>query len=192
MDTYHVVLYIHLLSLVLGFGAAAVIFVCLFRLRTAQTLADAIPWGTLAGQTERIFPVSILGLFGSGAYMTSKVWTWSTGWIDVAIVVLVLLMVQGAGIAGRRAHVLEHALQENGPGPLGANAKRLACDPALWVVSFANPGMVLGVMWGMTEKPGTGIAVVAVVVGYAVGAAIALRFARAPRISAEAVAEPSA
>ena len=192
MDTYHVVLYIHLFSLLIGFGAAAVVAVCLFKLRSALTVADAAPWGMLAGQTERMFPIAILGLFGSGAYMTSKVWTWGTGWIDVAIAVLVLLMVQGAGVAGRRAHLLKHALQENGPGPLGATAKRLTCDPALWVVSFANPGMVLGVMWAMTEKPGTGIAVVAVVVGYAVGAALALRFARVPAPAAEVATEPAA
>jgi len=192
MDTYRVVLYLHFISLLVGFGAATVITVCLFKLRDARTAADAAPWGKLAGQTERMFPVVVLGLFGSGAYMTSKVWTWGTGWIDVAIAVLVLLMVQGAGVAGRRAHLLKHALQENGPGPLGATAQRLTCDPALWVVSFANPGMVLGVMWAMTEKPGTGIAVVAVVVGYAVGAAHALRFARVPAPAAEVATEPAA
>lgn len=192
MDTYHVVLYIHFVSLLIGFGAGAVAAVCLVKLRSAQTVADAAPWGMLAGQTERMFPIAILGLFGSGAYMTSKVWTWNTGWIDVAIVVLVLLVVQGAGIAGRRAHALKHALQENGPGPLGATAKRLTRDPALWVVSFANPGMVLGVMWAMTEKPSTGIAVVAVVVGYAVGAALALRFSRTPAAAGEVATEPAA
>lgn len=191
MDTYHVVLYIHFMSLLIGFGAATVITVCLFKLRSAASVSDAAPWGMLAGQTERVFPIAILGLFGSGAYMTSKVWTWGTGWIDVAIVVLVLLAVQGAGVAGRRAHALKQALQENGPGPLGATARRLTCDPALWIISFANPGMVLGVIWAMTEKPSTAIAIVAVVVGYAVGAAIALRFARTPVIAAEAAAEPS-
>jgi hypothetical protein len=188
MDTYHVLLYIHFISLLIGFGAASVVVVCLFKLRSAQTVADALPWGMLAGQTERVFPIAILGLFGSGAYMTSKVWTWNTGWIDVAIVVLVLLVVQGAGVAGRRAHALKHALQDNGPGPLGATAERLTRDPALWVISFANPGMVLGVMWAMTEKPGTGIAILAVVVGYAVGAALALRFSHAPAVAPEAAA----
>ncbi|MFL5913637.1 MAG: hypothetical protein ACJ768_24135 [Gaiellaceae bacterium] len=192
MDTYHVVLYIHFISLLIGFGAASVIAVCLFRLRGAQTGADAAPWGKLAGQTERMFPIAILGLFGSGAYMTSKVWTWGTGWIDVAIVVVVLLAVQGAGIAGRRAHALKQALQENGPGPLGEKTRRLARDPALWGISFANPGMVLGVMWAMSEKPSTAVSVVAVVVGYAVGAALGLRFARTPGMAAEAVAEPTA
>jgi hypothetical protein len=192
MDTYHVVLYVHFLALLTGFGGAAIVSICLFRLRAAQTGADAAPWSVLAGQTERIFPIAILGLFGSGAYMTSKFWTWGTGWIDVAIVVLVLLGVQGAGVAGRRAHALTHALQENGPGPLGDQARRMTCDSALWVTSFANLGMVLGVIWGMTEKPGTGGAIAAVVVGYAVAAAFALRFARVPRIAAEALVEPTA
>ena len=192
MDAYHVVLYVHLLSLLLGFGAASVVVVCLFKLRNAQTVADAAPWGVLAGQTERLFPLAILGLFGSGAYMTSKVWTWSTDWIDVGIVVLVLLGIQGGGIAARRAHALKHALQENGPGPLGAAAKRLTCDPTLWVISFANPGMVLGVIWAMTEKSGTGEAIAAVVIGYAVGAAIAFRFARAPRVAVQPAPEANA
>jgi len=124
--------------------------------------------------------------------MTSKVWTWGTGWIDVAIVVLVLLGIQGGGVAGRRAHVLKHALEENGPGPLGAAAKRLTRDPALWIASFSNPGMVLGVIWAMTEKPGTGEAIAAVVIGYGAGATIAFRFARAPRVAAQAVPEANA
>ena len=68
MDTYRTVLYLHFLSLLIGFGAASVIGVCLFRLRAAETLADAVPWGMLAGKTERVFPVAIIGLFATGAY----------------------------------------------------------------------------------------------------------------------------
>jgi len=37
MDTYHVVFYVHLLSLLVGFGAASVLHVCLRRLRPAET-----------------------------------------------------------------------------------------------------------------------------------------------------------
>ena len=42
-----------------------------------------------------MFPIAILGLFASGAYMTSDVWTWDTGWIIVAIVALVVLGSRG-------------------------------------------------------------------------------------------------
>ena len=132
MDTYHVVLYLHFLSLFLGVGGAAVIGVCMFRLRAAQTLAEAAPFGMLAGQTERVFPVAVLGLFFTGAYMTSDVWTWSTSWIEVSVVGLVLIALQGPLLAGRRAHALKQALAQNGPGPLGERARRLTCDPILW------------------------------------------------------------
>jgi hypothetical protein len=191
MDTYHVVLYGHFLALLVGIGAATIIAACLFQLRAAQTVADAAPWGMLAVETEKVFPIAIFGLFGTGAYMTSDVWTWSTRWIDVAIAVLVLLTVLGAGVAGRRAHMLKHALMENGPGPLGEKARKLTCDPALWILSFANPGMVLGVIWNMTQKPGLGGSIAAVAGGFAVGAALGLRLGRAPAIEAAPVGEPA-
>lgn len=183
MDTYHVVLFLHFLSLFIGFGGAAVIAICLFRLRAAQTLEEAGPWGMLAGQTEKVFPVAILGLFGTGAYMTSDVWTWSTHWIDVSIVGLAIVALQGPFVAGVRAHKLKQALMENGPGPLGAKAKALTCDRALWVASIANLGIVLGVVWNMTEKPGTWSAIAAVAIGYLVAAAFALQFGRRPAVS---------
>jgi hypothetical protein len=192
MDTYRTVLYLHVLSLLLGIGAATVVGVCLFRLRSAQTLADALPWGMLAGKTERVFPVAILGLFSTGAYMTSDVWTWSTRWIVVSIVALALVALQGPLVAGLRAKALERALGENGPGPLGDSVRRLVRDPVLWVVTFANPGIVLGILWNMINKPSTAEAIAAVVVGYAAGAAVALPFTRRQAIDARVVTDPTA
>jgi hypothetical protein len=180
LDTYHVVLYIHLLALFVGVGAAAVLLACLIQLRGAQTLADAVPWGMVAGKTTRAFPVAILGLFGTGAYMTSDVWTWSTRWIDVSIAGLVLITLQGPLVAERTAKKLERALHENGPGPLGKHARRMARHPGLWVAELTNVGMVLGVVWAMTQKPGLGGSIAAVVGGYLVGAAIALPLTRLP------------
>ena len=178
MDTYHVVLYIHLLALVVGIGAGAVLLVCLFQLRNAQTLADAVPWGRVAGKTARAFPVAILGLFGTGAYMTTDLWTWSTRWIDVSIAGLVLLALQGPLVAERTAKKLERALHENGPGPLGKQARRMTRHPGLWVAEFSNFGVVFGVAWDMTQKPGTASAIAAVLGGYAVGALVALPFTK--------------
>jgi hypothetical protein len=187
MDTYHVVLYLHFMSLFVGVGAASVIGVCLFRLRASQTLADAAPWGTLAGQTERVFPVAVLGLFATGAYMTSDLWTWSTHWIEVSVAGLVLVALQGPLLAGRRTHALTHALMENGPGPLGERTRQMTRDPILWIVTFANPAIVFAIVWNMTEKPGVGGSVAAIVVGYAVGAAAAWPFVKKPAVEAEIV-----
>jgi len=179
LDTYHVVLYIHLLSLFVGIGAASVLVVCLFQLRGAAELGDAIPWGQVAGKIGRLFGIAILGLFASGAYMTSDVWTWSTGWIVVGIVALVVLGLQGPLIAERSGKKLEHALRANGPGPLGAEARRMTRYWGLWMIEFSSIGLVLGVVWNMTTKPGTGGAIAAAVIGYAVGAGVGHLFSRA-------------
>jgi hypothetical protein len=48
------------------------------------------------------------------------------------------------------------------------------------VVEFSNLGVVFGVVWNMTQKPGLGGSIAAVVVGYAVGAALALVVTRSP------------
>lgn len=193
LDTYRVVLYLHFLSLLLAIAAVGIMGLCLFGLRRAQTLADAGPWGMLAGKTERVFPVAIIGLFGTGAYMTADAWSWGTGWIAVSIGGLALLALQGPLLAGARAKLLEHALVANGPGPLGAEARRMTRDPILWIVTFANPAIALGIVWNMTLKPGTAGAIAAVVVAYCVGAAVALFFARAaPATEAGPVGQPTA
>ena len=192
MNTYHYVLYVHLLSLFVGIGAASVLLVCLFQLRAARTLEQAGPWGMMAGKVGKFFPVAILGLFGTGAYMTSETtfpWTWSTRWIDVGIAVLVVLFAQGFGIAERTGHKLGAAMQANGPGPLGPECRRLALHPGLWVVEFTNIGLVLGVVWNMTQKPGLGEALAAVLIGYAVGAALALFVTRSPQEELAAAGE---
>ena len=191
MDTYHVVLYIHLLALVLGTSAGGVVCVCMFKLRAAQTVEAAVPWGMLAGQTERVFPVAILALFGSGAYMTSDVWTWGTGWIDVAIAGLVVLAVQGGGVAAKRGHMVAEALRSNGPGALGPAARKMTRDRLLWAASFCNEGVVLAIIWDMTVKPGTASAIASVVIGWAAGAAFAWAFTRPSAVEAAAAAEPA-
>jgi hypothetical protein len=158
-----------------------VLLACLFQLRAARTLETAAPWGMLSGKVAKLFPVAIIGLFATGAYMTHKFWTWSTPWIVMGIVALVVLFAQGGGIAEHTAKKLQAAMRENGPGPLGSEARKMALHPGLWVVEFANLGIVLGVVWNMTEKPGWGGAIAAVVVGYAVGAVLALLATRSAK-----------
>lgn len=189
MDTYQTVLYVHLLSLLVGFGAGSVLSVCLFHLKAAQTLADAVPWATVAGKTEKAFPVAVVGLFLTGAYMTSDVWSWSTGWIIVSLFGLIVVALQGPLVGGRAGKQLERALHANGPGPLGDEARRMTRHPGLWVTEFANVGVVLGVIWNMTQKPGTFQAILAVLIGYGLGAAVALRATRHSGEEAPPIAE---
>lgn len=194
MNTYHYVLYTHLLALFVGIGAGSVLLACLLQLRAARTVEQAGPWGMMAGKMGKLFPIAIIGLFASGAYMTStsvSPWSWSTRWIDVGIAALVVLTVQGAGIAERTGHKLGAALQANGPGPLGPEARRMTLHPGLWVVEFSNLGIVFGVVWNMTLKPGLGESIAAVLIGYAVGAGLALLITRSAQEELATAGEPA-
>src|SRR5690348_1807122 len=73
---YDVVLFLHLLSLFALVGAITVAGVCYFRIRSAESLREAAQWGRLADQTGWVFPVAILGLLASGAYLTTDRWDW--------------------------------------------------------------------------------------------------------------------
>jgi hypothetical protein len=168
-----------------------VLVLSLLQLRAAETLEDAVPWGRIAGKVGRVFPVAILGLFGSGAYMTTDAWTWSTGWIDVAIAGLVVLALQGPLVSERYGKKAEHALRENGPGPLGPHARRMARHPFLWMSELSALALVFAIAWNMTQKPGTAGAVAAVVVAYLAGAALAMPFARMPAEARVQLAEPA-
>lgn len=191
MNTYHYVLYVHLLSLLLGIGAGSVLLTCLFQLRAARTVEQAVPWGIVSGKTARLFPLAILGLFGTGAYMTHELWTWGTAWIVVGIAGLVVLGTQGGGIAEHTAKKLQNAMMANGPGPLGPEARRMTLHPGLWVVELSNLGLVLGIVWNMTTKPGWGGSIAAVVIGYAVGVVLAFLAMRSGKEELAAASEPA-
>lgn len=191
MSAYETVVYLHLLSLLAGMGAATIMTLCAARLRAARTLEQAVPWGMLSGQTAKVFPLVVLGLFGTGAYLTSDRWTWGTGWIWVSIAGLAVIGLQGPLIGKRRGEAIRQALQENGPGPLGPAALRLTHDPALWTVTLSNPAMVFAIVWNMTQKPGTAAAIASIVIAYAVGAALALRLTRLPAAEASPAAKPA-
>jgi hypothetical protein len=60
------------------------------------------------------------------------------------------------------------------------------------MATFANPGIVLGIMWNMTQKPGTAEAIAAVAIGYAVGAALAFPFTKVRAAEERAVVDPAA
>jgi hypothetical protein len=186
---YQFVLFLHIVALAIGLAAGGILLVCLIQLRAARTLEQAAPFGAVAGKVEKAFPVAILGLFVTGAYMTSDVWTWSTPWIDVGIAGLAVLGLQGPLVGGRQAHQLKQALMANGPGPLSDNAMRMARHPRLWWAELANLGVVFGVIWNMTHKSGWTASIVALVVGYAAGALLSFPISSYSETAAEPAAE---
>ena len=140
-------------------------------------------------QIEKAFPVAIVGLYASGAYMTSRYWTWSTSWIVIPIVGLAVLSLQGPLVAGRRGHALKKALTANGSGSLGPDARRMTRDRALWIADFTNETLVLAIIWVMVEKSSWASGIAALVIAYAVGVTAAIALTRTPTVTLEPVTE---
>jgi hypothetical protein len=186
---YQFMLFLHIVALAIGLAAGGILLACLIQLRAAATLEQAAPFGAVAGKVEKAFPVAILGLFLTGAYMTSDVWTWGTSWIDVALAGLVVLALQGPLVGGRQAHKLKHALMENGPGPLSESARRMARHQCLWWAELANFGLVFGVIWNMTHRPGWTEAILAVAIGYGAGALASFPISKLEAVEAVPAAE---
>jgi hypothetical protein len=109
----------------------------------------------------------------------------------VSIAGLAVVAVRSPFVAERAAHKLGAALQANGPGPLGEDARRMTRQRGLWIPEYTNIALVLGIVWNMTQKPGTASAIATLVIAYAWGVAAALWFSRAPAETSAPATEPA-
>jgi uncharacterized membrane protein len=185
--SYEIGKLLHITFLLVGFSGGVLMVVSAAKLRSARTGAEAFPWGMLAAKTAVAFPVAVVGLFLTGAYLTHKAgWSWSSGWIVAGIIGLVILMGEGAIIGGRHGKELGAALEANGPGPLSDEIRALNSSRLHWVVTLGAEGLVLAIIWNMLHKPGLLASLVAMAVGYGIFALAGLWVAaKAPGASPE-------
>lgn len=184
--TFLIALFLHLASLLAAFGAAGIMLLCSLKLRAAKTGAEAFTWGMVAGKTPRVFPIASLGLFVTGAYMTSNSpgdsWSWGSGWIIASLVGLIAINVEGAVLGGRHGKEMSAAMKANGPGQLSDHVRELANSRVGWILTLGSPALVLGAVWNMItgaqgSPPSLGHAFLNVVVAWAIGAGIGVAIA---------------
>jgi hypothetical protein len=182
---YQIALTFHFLSLLLATVAAALSTFGAVRLRQADSIADATSWLAFVGKVVRAFPIAIVGLLASGAYMTHQRWSWSVPWIDAALVGLGLIIALGTGIDRARGQALSRALAAAGMSP---GIRRLLRDPVAWTARITTLTLVVAVVFVMTVKPAAGGCVAAIIVAVAGGAMGAVPLWRAPAsVAAEVV-----
>jgi hypothetical protein len=186
MHGYQIALFVHLLALLAAFSASGIVHFAMTRLRDARTGADALQWLGLCHRLSRVFPLALLALVGSGAWMTRDAWTWDTGFVDAGLAGAAFLFVSGAVVEGGRARRAAKALAALGGAPLGGRAAELVRDRLWWCASWGNTGTALGVVFAMATKPGAAGAFAAVGTGLAAGACVGLAGSR----RAAGVAEP--
>ena len=143
-------------------------------MRSAETTAALRPWAQLLGRLGKVFPVALLILLASGAYLVHDAWSWSAGWVDASLVGVGLLFASGAGLMRVRGLALRRALMAAGDGPLPPEVRRLIVRHPAAFASWMNTGLAVGIVFAMTAKPALAGSTAALVIGAAAGLGIAI------------------
>jgi len=171
-------LFLHFAFMIAAVAASALAGFAAWRLRCVQSSAEAVQWAQFVRRVVPTFPVASLGLLGTGAYMTSKLWTWSTPWVIAGLAGLIAIMLLGAGVEGQRGRAAVAELRASGLSP---RARGLLRDPVAWSAKVTTWTLVLAVVFVMTAKPTALICALALVSAPIAGVLLAVPFWSAPR-----------
>src|SRR5438128_12151596 len=125
MDGYRLVLFVHLCALLGAIGTSALLHFAEVRLQTADTVGAVGMRARLIEKGARVFPLALLGLLASGAYLVDRSWAWSSGWVEASLVGVAVLFVVGAGLVGGRSRALRRELANAGEGAVPARLAQL-------------------------------------------------------------------
>jgi hypothetical protein len=189
VSLYEVVLSLHILSAVFGFGVAGVAHSTMFRLRGATDMKQVRGHLAVLDKVGPFFGVAALLLIIFGAYLIQIAPSdadigWGDGWIVTALVSLIVVEAVGGAVIGRAVKALSGKLEGVADGPVTAETRTLLADRQIWMASHATTAVIASVVFVMVGKPSAAGAVVIVVIGALVGIASAVPFAKPAPVAA--------
>jgi len=176
--TYQIALFVHLMALLAATAASAIVHFAAARRAAAATLRDSMEWSRLMGATARVFPVAVLTLVATGAYMVAGRWGWSEGWIKAGFLGAFVLLASGAIMGKRGAAEARRNIQRLQSATHELRNDR-STDRLAAVLSDANTGLALAIALVMTIKPGFAASLGVLAIGAAAGTYRALSGVRA-------------
>jgi hypothetical protein len=178
MDGYSVVLFLHLSALLAAISTGALLHFAEARMRAADSVAAIGPSARLLARGAKVFPLALLALLGTGAYLVGRRWSWSAGWIDASLIGVTVLFIVGAGVIGSRSRALKRELRDISNGPVPPRLAYLTREHAGGIASWTNTGLALGIVFVMTTKPTLAGSLASLVIAVTLGAVVALRLRR--------------
>ena len=179
MSWYNVALIVHIVGVLTLFITLGLQWLSMLRLRRAGSLTQVRKWSGLATRVLRLAPVSGALILGAGVYMTVVAWTLLTAWIDVALAAMLIMMILGMGVVGRRLTAIQRTaaevtrdVQASTGDAIPAALRSRIDDPALWVSMQTALAVVLGIVVLMNAKPSLSASIVVVIVSLALGVVI--------------------
>jgi hypothetical protein len=176
MDLYHIVLYLHIVTLLVAAGATAVVKLAVGRRGRARTVGEALDWHNVLMAGSKLFPICLVAFVLTGSYMLSVTHlAWSTGFVVAGLTGVLLLLVSGVFL-GTKGKALKQVLDGMATKGLDQPAPKLVPPPFMAAMPFINSGLALGVAFDMVTKPvSIPIALSFIVAGIVLGAVVGLR-----------------
>src|ERR1700694_3440512 len=162
MTLYSIALFLHIVGALLLFVTLTVEGIALRQVRRAATIEAARGAAALLRLNRIVGPLSALGVLIPGLYMMATNWGW-VAWIAVALVSWLAIVVLGA-VSGVRILALDRS-----------QALLTGIRNPTFLISWSTrAGIALGVVFLMTVKPGAAVALLAILLAAAAGAALAM------------------
>src|SRR5215831_16638484 len=176
MDVYHVVLFIHIVTLLVAAGVTAVVKLAIGRRARARTVEEVLDWHAVLMSASKVFPICLAAFVLTGSYMLSLSGAlWSSAFIIAGLVGVVLLLVSGVFL-GTKGKAVKQMLEGIAKGGADLPAPRLVAPPLVAALPLVNSGIALAVAFDMVTKPTSlPVALGIVGVGIVLGAAISMR-----------------
>ena len=181
MSIYTIVLFLHVSGAIGYFIGIGIWLFGLATLRRAQRVEQVRSIANLVGLTGPLFAVSVLLILVTGLYMAFTAWGLQTGWIDVALISLILMAPLGTALVEPRRRAIDRMAREAPDGPLPESLEQRTHDPLLGTTLQTLATLLLGIVFLMTTKPSLPVSLIVIAVALALGLASGLLVSRAAR-----------
>lgn len=167
MNTFDIVLFLHIAVAVFTFGIAGLLLTGLAQMRRAESIAVLRSWQRLTHRVEPWFPFLVLILIALGGWLIAlshKQFSWTDGWVLTSLVTLVIMEAYGGIVLapnGKRLHAMVEAAPE---GPVPHEIHSAVMNPLVWAGAWGEMGLAIGVLFLMPTKPSGVWAVVIVAI----------------------------
>jgi uncharacterized membrane protein len=156
---YDIALFLHILGVVMLVGALTTTLVATLRSQTARSVGEVRLLTSVTRRIDVVIGPAMLLILADGLYMVSRHGDdgsikWTSGWVDVAIVVFALMSILGPTIESGHAKRLLQAADALPDGPVPAELDRLLRAAVPVYVSLFGASQILAFLYLMTNKPG--------------------------------------
>ncbi len=191
MSTYTIMLFVHIVGAIGTFIGVSVWLFAALGLRRAQQVGQVRALTGLIQPSGVLAIVSILLLGVTGFYMALTVWGERATWIIVATISFLLLAPFGVFVIDPRLRALAKAAAAEPDGPLPAPLAVRTRDPLVGIGLSVYVGVLLGIVFLMTNKPPLAVSIIAMIVAIVLGLASGLPLLWPARLRPRDVVTPT-